>query len=485
MKKILKYSIVLILFSLLQPVFGQPDTLPNYKIEERKALKELPEEVKYVLTFEEYLGYVKQHHPLLKQANLKLSVGEANLLRARGGFDPKIEVDYNRKKFKNTEYYDELNTTFKIPTWYGIELKANFEENTGQFLNPSVTVPEGGLYSAGVSFSLAQGFFINKRMATLKKAKFFLDQTAAERDLLVNNLIFEASKAYFEWVKAYNEQTIYENFLSNAVMRFKGVKRGVDVGDKAAIDSIEAKIVVQNRRLNLEAVRLKTRKIALEASNYLWLNSVPLQIREKIVPELPNKAILSNLLYLEGITSISQTNHPKIRSLNAKITGLEIDRAYKRNKLLPKLDLQYNFITADMGNFDNFNTSNYKAGVNFSFPLFLRKERGEVRLANLKLQDVNYERIAASLNIQNKIDAVYASIDSLEEQQELISDIVVNYETLLIAEERKFQLGESSLFLINSREQKLIQANLKANELQIKFLNANASLYNALGISEQ
>ena len=71
-----------------------------------------------ILSFEEYLGYVKKHHPLMKQANLVLSVGEANLLKARGGFDPKIEVDYDRKAFKNTEYYDQLNATFKIPTWY-------------------------------------------------------------------------------------------------------------------------------------------------------------------------------------------------------------------------------------------------------------------------------------------------------------------------------------------------------------------------------
>ena len=195
-----------------------------------------------VLSFEVYLGYVKQQHPLLKQANLQLSVGEASLLKSRGGFDPKIEVDYDRKKFKNTEYYDLLNATFKIPTWYGIEFKANFEENTGAFLNPNLVVPDGGLYSAGISFSLAQGFLINERMAMLKKARFFVDQTTAQRDLLVNNLIFDASTAYFEWVEANNEQQIYASFLDNAKLRFEGVKRSVELGDKAAIDSTEAKI---------------------------------------------------------------------------------------------------------------------------------------------------------------------------------------------------------------------------------------------------
>ena len=41
-----------------------------------------PDQLDNILSFEEYLGYVKQHHPLMKQAELTLSVGEANLLRS-------------------------------------------------------------------------------------------------------------------------------------------------------------------------------------------------------------------------------------------------------------------------------------------------------------------------------------------------------------------------------------------------------------------
>lgn len=443
-----------------------------------------PEQLQ-VLSFEEFLGYVKQHHPLLKQANLQLSIGEANLLKARGGFDPKIEVDYDRKKFQDTEYFDQLNATFKIPTWYGIEFKANFEENTGAFLNPDLTVPENGLYSVGVSFSLAQGLLINERMAMLKKAKFFMEESKAERELLVNNLIFEASAAYFEWLEANNELIIYDNFLSNAQIRFNGVKRNVEVGEKAAIDSVEAKITLQNRKLNLEAARLKTRKAALKASNYLWINGVPLEIQDNVSPLVPDNEMLSSSLFLNGIRPENEVlnNHPKLRSLEAKIEGLTVDRSLKRNKLLPKLDVHYNFLAADANQFNNFNTANYKAFVNFSFPLFLRKERGDVKLANLKLSNASFERVSASLSIQNKIDATRAEINSLTIQDGLLSSIVSDYETMLAAEERKFELGESSLFLINSREQKLIEATLKANSLTIKSLHANASLYNALGIT--
>jgi outer membrane protein TolC len=438
------------------------------------------------LTFEEYLGYVKMHHPLMKQADLTLKMGEANLLRARGGFDPKIEVDYNRKKFKDTEYFDQLNATFKIPTWYGVEFKANYEENTGAFLNPSLTVPEDGLYSAGVSFSLAQGLLINDRMASLKQARFFREQTKADRDLLVNNLLFEASKAYFDWIEASNEQRIYKNFLSNAAMRLQAIKRSVEVGDIAAIDITEARIVVLNRQLNLEAARLKKRKAALVASNFIWLDNIPMEIEENVVPTMPAIGVLESSLFIEGITNTEAllTSHPKLKSLDAKIGGLSIDRSLKRNKLLPQLDVQYNFLSENYDQLNSFNTANYKAFVNFSFPLFLRKERGDLQLANLKLNDITFERTATSLALKNKINGTQVEIASLQKQTLLIDEIVKDYSALVMAEERKFSLGESSLFLINAREQKLIDAQLKDNELRVKNLIATANLYNALGVAE-
>jgi hypothetical protein len=54
-------------------------------------------------------------------------------MAARGAFDPKIAVDFD-KKTKDTEYYSILNSSFKIPT-YGIEIKAGFEQNEGYYLN--------------------------------------------------------------------------------------------------------------------------------------------------------------------------------------------------------------------------------------------------------------------------------------------------------------------------------------------------------------
>ncbi|BAO74798.1 TolC family protein [Winogradskyella sp. PG-2] len=181
------------------------------------------ENLSNILRFDEYLGFVKKFHPIVKQAELIIDESQAKLMKSRGAFDPKIEVDYDRKKFKGTEYFDRLKGTFKIPTWFGVELKATFEENTGDFLNPEAFVPEDGLYSAGISVPLGQGLMINNRMAALKQAKLFREQAKADRDIYINNILYEASLVYFEWLKAYNELKLFENILVNAEQRFTGV----------------------------------------------------------------------------------------------------------------------------------------------------------------------------------------------------------------------------------------------------------------------
>lgn len=441
-----------------------------------------------VLNFREYLGYVKKYHPVAKQAELNIDIGQANLMKARGGFDPKVEVDYDRKEFKGIEYYNELNATFKIPTWYGIELKGNFEQNDGDFLDPSLTVPTDGLYSAGVSVSLGRGSWINERMATLKQAKFFREQTRADRDLLVNQILFEASLAYFDWLQAYKDAQIFGNFLTNAQIRFEGIRKSALAGDIAAIDTVEAKIAVQNRALGLEQAKVRMIKAALDLSNFLWLNdNIPIEIQPNVIPDIYVEEDIDVTLEILGkpLDSFTLESHPKLKSLDFKIDGLRVDKRLKTNRLLPQIDLEYNFLTETPELINSFEPEEYKGGVTFRLPLFLRKERGDLKLAKFKLQDAQFERDNAEVQIQNKILGIYRELESFDSQNVLIDDIVSDYQTLLTAEERKFSFGESSLFLINSRESSLIDAELKQNEVQNKYFTAKAKLFNSLAVNPE
>ncbi|MDX6747311.1 TolC family protein [Polaribacter sp. PL03] len=444
------------------------------------------EKVNNIMTLSEFLGYVKNYHPIVKQANLVINTSEAKLLKARGAFDPKIEVDFDKKLFKEKEYYNKLNGAFKIPTWYGVEFKANFEQNDGVFLNPENNVPLDGLYSAGISVSLAKGLLNNKRMASLKQAKFFLNQAKEEQQIFVNKVLYNASLSYFNWLKTYNEKLVYASFLNNAKVRFNATKRAFEEGEKPAIDTLEAQITLNTRKLNLEKGNIKLIKSSLELSNFLWLNeNTPIELKEHIVPDINtfNSIDKTFNIALFNNENFDIENHPKIKALGFKIKSLDVEKRLKINNLLPKIDVQYNFISANGDQINSFNTNNYKAGINFSMPIFVRKERGDLKLAKIKLQDTRLENNAAKVIIRNKINAIQQELNSYILQNDFTFKIVRDYDVLLKAEERKFFLGESSLFLVNYREEKYIDSKLKAITLENSFFKAKASLFKEAVIS--
>ena len=431
-------------------------------------------------TYNEFLGYVKKYHPLVKQADLKLNEAQANLMQARGAFDPKIEVDFNEKQFKDSEYYSILNSSFKIPTWYGIELKAGFDNSEGIYVNPENTLPNSGLTSFGISVPVGQGLFINQRMADLRKAKIARNLNVAERNLQAVEVIYEASVSYMNWKRSFDEVKLYETYLENALIRYNGVSKLIEEGDKPAIDSVEAGIAVKTRRLNLEDAKLKLTKAKLELSNYLWLeNNIPLELNDNLFPEVTLSKTIKEVLQINELGTIDLDNHPKIQALDAKIALLKVDRKLKANALLPKLDLSYNYLS-EPSYIDNYRFEDYKIGVNFSFPIFLRKERGSLKLADLKIQDSEFGLQFERKSLENKIKSQQQEIASLEKQREYIRKLIQDYNTLLNAEDRLFEMGESSLFVINSRENSLVSSQINEIVLENRHLNAIIGLYKTL-----
>lgn len=430
-------------------------------------------------TYNEYLGYVKKYHPLVKNANLEISKAQANLMMARGGFDPKIEVDFSKKQFKDTEYYSILNSSFKIPTWYGIEIKAGFDNNEGVYLNPENTVPNQGLTSFGITVPLGQGLLINQRMADVRKAKMQLQLSQAERKLQAIAVLYDASVAYFNWKKNFNEVALYKEYNENAQIRFKGIKSLIVQGDKPAIDSVEAGIIVKNRALSLEDSQLKLTKAKLELSNFLWLeNNIPLELAEELIPEAQLEFTIQESLRTNDLVNqdFSITNHPKINALESKIGMLNVDKNLKANMLLPKIDVGYSYLS-EPSYIDNYRFEDYKIGLNFYFPLFLRKERGSLKIAKFKIQETEFELNLERVQLTNKINAQKTEIESLLKQKELIKGLVNDNLTMLKSEERLFSFGESSLFLINTRENNLVTAQLSKIAIENRFFISNSELF--------
>ncbi len=441
-----------------------------------------------ILTQEQLIWFIENYHPVAAQGKLILNQGESTVRKAQGNFDPYVQSSLDQKYFDQKDYYSILNAGLKIPTWYGIELKTGYNQNNGDYLNPENTVPQNGLWYAGVSVTLGQGLFIDKRRATLKQAQIFAESTLAERQKLMNDLYFDAIKQYWKWIEAWNQYLVYEESVELAKTRLNAIKRSFVFGDKPAIDTLEAFIQVQNRQFNRNQSLLNYQNTTLELSNFLWYeNNTPLEISDSLRPptfnELNNNLESLNADELQNLVGELAETHPDMQLYNYKLGSMEIERRLKAEGLKPTLNLNYNALNEPTGSdfFNNYSIENYKWGVEFSIPLFLRKERGDLQLTKFKIQETEYGQQQKLVELQNKVRSYYNEQKNLQDQVKLFTDAVNNYNLLLKGEIQKFNSGESSLFLINSREINLINARIKLIEITTNYNIASTGLTWATG----
>jgi len=418
-----------------------------------------------LLDFETFMERVKTNHPIVQQSVYAKEKGGANLTQARGGFDPKLDGNISQKYFNGKQYYSYMNGGLKVPTWFGITAQGGYEINTGDYLNPSSRVPDDGLWYAGLNISLGKGLIIDERRAQLKKAKIYLESAGIEQKFILNELYLNASKAYWDWYKSYSKMKIYEDAVKNAEIRFNAIKESAFLGDKPFIDTLEAGIQLQNRKINLLEYQRDYTNKSKYLEIFLWEEGfIPLELDDNTIPinsEYFTQASIDPGI-IETIDSLI-ANHPAMIYSQNKIDMKSVDLRLKKQSVIPAVDVKYNLISEPLGadQFSEVNISDYNWGVTMSYPLFTRKERGGIQLAQLQLEQEKLDFLTKYEQVEYKVlqalNNWQVSILQIEQFREVSND----YRVLLEAENRLFNIGESSLFLLNSREKSYIEAQLK------------------------
>jgi outer membrane protein TolC len=438
-----------------------------------------------IFTQENLFWYLTKYHPVSKQAALLTKKGENEVRKQRGQLDPALFSNFYQKQFDEQEYYKLFSGGLKIPTWYGVDLSAGLDQNLGVNLNPEDKLPSNGLLFAGVSVPLGQGLFIDKRRASIKQAKLYLQRTGAEQELILNQLYYDATVSYFNWVSHYNQLMLYQNALNLANERFTGILLNFKGGDVPAIDTLEAFILVQVREVNLNQALVNYKNATLDLSTFLWFeNNTPLEITNQLVPPTLADISITNTITPENVASLIRSlkiDHPQLQWYDLKVKQLEVEKKWNAEQLKPTVNLKYNFLNEPVEGdlYSGFSTRNYVWGVDFSFPIFIRESRGRLNITKLTILETNLELELKQLELTNKIKSSYNEFDALIQQIAVFDNATKNYFTLLEAEKQKFLLGESSIFLINNREANYVQAAIKRIELYVKYQSKLAEFKSA------
>lgn len=419
-----------------------------------------------------FIQQVKAYHPVAKQANILVDKADAQLLASRGNFDPTFAMDATRKTFDGKNYYYHTNPELKIPTRIGADIKAGLENNGGAYMNPELST--GKTSYLGIEMPLLKGLVMDKRRAALQQAKIFQSQSNQEKLQVINNLLFDAYTAYWQWAGNYQLYMLYTQYQQIATARFRLVQIAYANGDRAAMDTLEAYTQVLNFQMLQADAMQKINDASIDLSNYLWQeNDVPYQVPQEYKPDTLQFTMAVMPQPIDELVTKAAIENPALRSYTLKLDALEVERKLKLQSLLPVLNAKANLLNKDYYVLKGVNAAfvenNYKWGIDFKLPLFLREGRGDYKTAKLKIQETNYAFSAKRWEVENKIRSYYNQFIQVNAQIEITKNAYTGLKGLLRQEELKLSNGESSLFMVNSRENKLIETAQKLIELRIKY----------------
>lgn len=429
-----------------------------------------------VITLAQFIQQVKQYHPVAKQANLLVAKASAEILMAKGAFDPTINFDAANKTLDEKNYYYYTNPELKLPLPVG-DIKNGVENNGGDRLSSEITAGKSSYF--GVEVPLAKGLLIDKRRAALQMAKVYKKQSEQEQLMILNNLLFDAYIAYTHWQTMYQQYEVYNNFVTLSSNRLRLVRIAAQNGDRSAMDTLEALTQLQQYQIQQTEAYTKLMNARLDVSNYLWNEKdSAVNMSDDYIPAVTAQETAS--INTESLVNNALLQSPAVQYYNFKLDGLNIERKLKKQNLLPYINAKANLLNKDYAVFNGFSTAtlqnNYKWGIDFKFPLFIREGRGEVKKATIKIQETQLELNNKKQQIQTKILSYYNEYLQLQKQIALAKQSQNNYNSLYKNELLKFNNGESSLFLVNSRESKLLEAQQKLIELQFKHTKAKYAI---------
>lgn len=442
-------------------------------------------------SLEELYGSMLLYHPIVKQNNLLTEIAKQEVRLARGAFDPKLETRLSVKEFDDKDYYSKWYTALSFPSRIPIEPKIGFEQNKGTFLSAEDRFPAEDNYRqlfTGVTVPIGRGLFTDEQRTALKQALLFATMAEAEQVKLINKILLEAAKEYWNWYFTFYNYRLLDQNARIADEIFNRVKLNATLGEASEIDTVQAKIIQQQRLVDKQEAYLEYINAGIRISNYLWdEQGNPIQLSNRVAPVLAQSdGVILAVTTLEELTAQAKEKHPELIKLTAKIGQLEADRKLAAEYLKPRLNVNYNFLNQPLtpqGEFQTFTFLNdYKFGLDFSMPLLIRKERSKLAQAKLKIQGTEYERTQTEREIVNQINTTFNQIVNTNTILYQQSQMAENYDRLLKAEFLNLENGESDLFKINIQQEKLIQAQSKLLKLKSEYEKMKATLYWAAGV---
>lgn len=435
------------------------------------------------LGLDRFLGMVLRSNPEVQSIRLEDNRAAAMLLDARGGFDPHLDSGYEYKTQDDKDKLNVLRSGLSLPFNLPLSpsLTLDYRRGLGSSIDPSVSTSEFGETRFGIEFSPLQGLTTDKRRAKLSKARLEPRRADAVQATRRNLLLLDATQAYLSWIQASQVLQVNRDLLDLASRRQAFVTRRARVGEEAAIDSVEAELAAVSRQGKVADATRKAEQAATKLAVFLWEPDGTPMTFEFEAPDteaLPNGPSSDDELRAPEAIATALDRRPELTEIDLKLRQTRIQQRLARAELRPDIKLEAQAVSYDD---TPTNVSDVKLGLKLDQSLFFRGDRSAVETAEIETLQFDFKRDLTERKITADVEAALIGIRQARRRVDAAERRVQLARRLQQAEQRRFDLGESTLFLLNQREQALGEARIERIEARIEVRRARAEYRWATG----
>ena len=403
--------------------------------------------------------YLNEENPYVYRAIGKKYVAQEKLNATDGLFDTKIVAKYDEKEYPSSSgtYY---GASLEKPTEFGIDLSAGYRYAYGTQEYNNIKTGKDGEFIVGAKLPIiALLNQIDERRLRVGLSKMDLKNSEYAYKESMRSLYFRLMSDYYLLLNHKALLDISHEMLQKVEKRRSFLESNVEKGNMPQIVLLEASQQVLNAEENLlNATRAYENKLT-ELLAYLNLSKEQFKALYHL-PELPEP--LNEEFTFDESIEVAMQKRTDFKIFNTEIEKLLLSNKNNERKKYPKVDLGL------YGVQDLNDESGFKLSLNVSFPFAQSEYRAKsaeiqesIKLINSEKQTRIIELKSDLLNIINSLALIKQNLQNAKEQTILL-------EKLELAERRKYELGSSTLFLLNQREISTMQSKRKIIEYKFE-----------------
>lgn len=430
------------------------------------------------VSLQDVLESAREHFPAIQSAVQEKLIREGKLTTALGAFDLALEQD---GKVWASGFYDGLsvdNQLVKPLPWANAKAFAGYRVSNDDFpiYQQELVTNDGGEFNVGMVFSLWRDRAIDDRRFKITSARLSIEQ--AEIDIFLAQLTTQgkATKAYWRWVAAGQRLLVYQRLMKLAEQRMSGLEERVEAGDVARIFVTENRQNLLRRQSIMRQANLAFREAAIALALYLRdENGEPsLLAANADINELPDPmaAVENPELLAQSVLE----KRPELAALKVRL-AVESERLkLAENALKPRVDLGIK-ASHDLG--DGSRTrEGFESIIDFSvsIPLEQRTGKGQVASARAAMEKLKVDRTLLENRLTLEIIKLATTLNATRDFVAITKDEATQAALLEDAERIRFEAGDSDFFLVNLREERRADAEIRNLQSKLRYHLARADL---------